>query len=136
PQAQKTTPTATPMTLATTMSTTRQRSRPSPARAVEADDAVVACTVVPFRFEERGTGYEMRCPPCAGMTQIRFDGRRLRTFLSARLTGLPCSTPSIRATDCPDVTAGTLGGGQCFSARMTILSARPVAHTSGVATSN
>jgi len=26
------------------------------------------------------------------MTQIRFDGRRLRTFLSARLTGLPCST--------------------------------------------
>jgi hypothetical protein len=25
------------------------------------------------------------------MTRIRFDGRRLRTFLSARLTGLPCT---------------------------------------------
>ena len=58
-------------------------------RTVESDEVVVACTVVPFRFDERGTGNEMRCPPCAGMTQIRFDGRRLRTFLSARLTGLP-----------------------------------------------
>jgi hypothetical protein len=36
------------------------------------------------------TGVDKR-PPCAGMTQIRFDGRRLRTFLSARFTGLPCS---------------------------------------------
>jgi len=25
------------------------------------------------------------------MIRIRFDGRRLKTFLSARLTGLPCT---------------------------------------------
>jgi len=30
------------------------------------------------------------------MTRIRFDGRRLRTFLSARLTGLPCTEPNHR----------------------------------------
>lgn len=44
---------------------------------------------VPLPCVEQGTGIE-NVPPCAGMIQIRFDGRRLRTFLSARLTGLPC----------------------------------------------
>ena len=91
----------------------------------------------------------MRCPPCAGMTQIRFDGRRLRTFLSARLTGLPCSTTEYTLAGVPPTGSGdrrrtdersmrpaptgasSAGSGfrrrdQCFRARMIALSALPV----------
>jgi hypothetical protein len=36
------------------------------------------------------TETDMFSPPCAGMIQIRFDGRSVDRFLSARITGLPC----------------------------------------------
>ena len=43
-----------------------------------------------------GTGRKRRSKRSfAGMTQIRFDGRRLRAFLSVRCTGLPCSSAII-----------------------------------------
>src|SRR5262249_46522894 len=35
--------------------------------------------------------------PCAGITRIRFDGRRLPAALSARSTGLPCEGNDTRA---------------------------------------
>jgi hypothetical protein len=43
-----------------------------------------------------GTGSKRRSKRSfAGMTQIRFDGRRLKAFLSVRCTGLPCSSAII-----------------------------------------
>jgi len=68
------------MTLATTMSTTRHRH-------------VIARH--PWRAESSSfeadvdVGTLILTPPCAGMIQIRFDGRSVVRFLSARLTGLP-----------------------------------------------
>ena len=95
-------------------------------------------------FDSWKEARELRCdaPPCAGMTQIRFDGRRLRTFLSARLTGLPCSSTSIRrraATSLSPCDGGCARACrscrcQCLSARMTLRRALPVTQTSGVAT--
>ncbi|GAA1956715.1 hypothetical protein GCM10009776_18620 [Microbacterium deminutum] len=70
-------PDATPMTLATTMSTTRQRKLREIGAADREGDAVSDAET------------PMMAPPCAGMTQIRFDGRSVDRFLSARLTGLP-----------------------------------------------
>ena len=66
------------MTLATTMSTTLQRQ---------------ATAGIPRGFTgdgERDVDVCIVAPPCAGMIQIRFDGRSVVRFLSARLTGLPC----------------------------------------------
>jgi hypothetical protein len=58
------------------MSTTLQRKRWAPTAVADADaDVDVDVCIV--------------SPPCAGMTQIRFDGRSVGRFLSARLTGLP-----------------------------------------------
>jgi len=36
------------------------------------------------------------------MIRIRFDGRRLKTFLSARLTGLPCTQAVYRGRPVPE----------------------------------
>ncbi|GEB95684.1 hypothetical protein GCM10009724_18750 [Microbacterium lacticum] len=73
---------ATAITLATTMSTMRQRKRPDvgdPPGGVADDDVTVDEDAEACMFS----------PPCAGMIRIRFDGRSVDRFLSARLTGLP-----------------------------------------------
>ena len=52
------------------------------------------------------------------MIQIRFDGRRLRTFLSARPTGLPCAhQPTIvgAVTDLSSITPEAYGVGARFT---------------------
>jgi hypothetical protein len=81
-QSRKIRPDATPMTLATTMSTTLQRRRPTPTAerdAAASDEVTVDGDADACIFS----------PPCAGMIRIRFDGRSVDRFLSARLTGLP-----------------------------------------------
>src|SRR5690554_607450 len=71
-QTMKMTPDATPMTLATTMSTTRQRY------CVDDETAsLILVTVRALSVSEIGTGLENCLPPCAGIIQIRFDGRSL-----------------------------------------------------------
>src|SRR5262245_27656491 len=61
-------------------------------------------------------------PPCAGMIQIRFDGRSLMSFLSARHTGLPCS-----GTEC---TRGYAGAMSAPAATATKPSSAPLATAS------
>jgi len=69
------------------MSTTRQRTMRGFLGVGWARIPGDSCTVRALSVGESGHGIEK--PPCAGIIQIRFDGRSLNGFLSARFTGLP-----------------------------------------------
>src|SRR3954468_1485866 len=111
PQTQKTTPDATATTLATTMSTTRQRR----VRGRAPTEEIVACTVRALSVEWN-RARDVRWPPCAGMTQIRFDGRDLEKSPLSPAHRTPVFGPIL---DRRGPAAQTKAGCYFLSARMT-----------------
>jgi hypothetical protein len=93
------TPLATPITLAIIMSTTRQEPFAGFCGADEPevweDVEVVSDECTDRALSVEFTGHGLEKSPCAGMIQIRFDGRSQGSFLSARFTGLPCSDSTL-----------------------------------------
>src|SRR5690606_16799942 len=103
-QRMKTSPSATPNTAATTMSTTRQRQ-------VEVRGAVAVVTMRALsvavagkkvaRVGDRGCGRAPRMPPCAGMIRIRFDGRSLDQLPLSPAHRTPVFVPDHTLLDVP-----------------------------------